>query len=532
MSEGENGSKPLRILHLEDSKLDAEIIRERLSEAGFSIQIDLACGEKEYTRYLIGSKYDLILADYFLPSFNALLALRLAKLHSPDLPFIVVSGAIGEEKAVDLLKQGATDFVSKDRLNKLPLAINRALDEVREHKSRHQAEAELRHLNERYALATRAASLGVWDWDLQNNKLIWDDRMYELYGVKKEDFVGVYDAWLARVHPDDRAKSDMMSKLARQGEQEYDTEFRVVWPDGGIHYLKAYGFVVRDTDGKPLRMTGINFDISEMKESEISLRKLNETLEQMVEEEVERSRNKDLIMIQQSRLATMGEMIQNIAHQWRQPLNTLVLILDNILADYEANELDHDCLRKYILDSKLLVQKMSSTIDDFRRFFRPESQITAFSVKSSFLDAMELMEGTLKNLKVKIVFQEGEEINVLGFFNEFSHVLMNVITNAVEAIMASQIENGEITFAVERCSEHACIQIRNNGGQIPEDVLPKIFDPYFTTKERGSGIGLFMSRKIVEHMNGQMIASNIENGVEFLIALPLAPDSTITSSPV
>lgn len=130
---------------------------------------------------------------------------------------------------------------------------------------------ELKQMNERFSLASRAARLGVWDWDLQKNELVWDDRMYELYGVKREDFAGAYEAWLQGVHPDDRAYSDEISRQARRGERPYNTEFRVIWPDNSIHYLKAYGQFVRDENGQALRMTGINYDISDQKQAQEAL---------------------------------------------------------------------------------------------------------------------------------------------------------------------------------------------------------------------------------------------------------------------
>ncbi len=145
-----------------------------------------------------------------------------------------------------------------------------------------RAEENLKRMNERFLLATTAARVGVWDWDIQKNSLVWDDIMYALYGVKREEFTGAYEAWLKGLHPDDRAASDELSKLARLGEREYDTEFRVVWPDGSIHYLKAYGQIVRDSDGKPSRMTGINYEVTERVETEKELRKLNDELERRV----------------------------------------------------------------------------------------------------------------------------------------------------------------------------------------------------------------------------------------------------------
>jgi PAS domain S-box-containing protein len=148
---------------------------------------------------------------------------------------------------------------------------------------RKQTEENLVKMNERFSLAARAARLGVWDWDIQKDELLWDDGMYELYGVKKEDFAGAYETWLKGIHPDDRASSDEISKQARRGEREYDTEFRVIWPDGSVHYLKAYGKIIRDENGKPLRMTGINIDTTERKRAEQELQVTNDLLSTIIE---------------------------------------------------------------------------------------------------------------------------------------------------------------------------------------------------------------------------------------------------------
>lgn len=126
-----------------------------------------------------------------------------------------------------------------------------------------QLEHEIQMLNERYALAIRAAQAGIWDWDISNDVLHWDDQMYKIYDASREQFGGAYDAWLARVHPDDLAQSDMETKRAMLGEKEYNTEFRIRTADGSIRFIKAYGDVIRDFAGKPVRMVGINFDITE-----------------------------------------------------------------------------------------------------------------------------------------------------------------------------------------------------------------------------------------------------------------------------
>lgn len=147
MNNEKDTERPLRILHLEDVAEDAELIREKLSGADLSLQLDWAANEQEFSTLLRSGGYDLILADYLLPGFDAMAALLQTKANCPEIPFIVVSGVIGEEKAVELLKEGATDYVLKNRLGKLPLAMKRALAEVREQKARRLAEKKLQRLN-------------------------------------------------------------------------------------------------------------------------------------------------------------------------------------------------------------------------------------------------------------------------------------------------------------------------------------------------------------------------------------------------
>jgi PAS domain S-box-containing protein len=157
-------------------------------------------------------------------------------------------------------------------LDEMGLDISFALDSMETEAERKRAEEALSTITERLALATRSAQIGIWDWDIQKNRLVWDDQMYKLYGVKKEEFPLAYEAWLNGVHPDDRDLSNEVSRQALHGEKEYDTEFRILWPDGSVHWLKAGGQVFRDEKGTPMRMVGVNYDITEHKMAEKDLR--------------------------------------------------------------------------------------------------------------------------------------------------------------------------------------------------------------------------------------------------------------------
>lgn len=153
----------------------------------------------------------------------------------------------------------------RERVKRLE-AEKRLLEESRRNAERSEV------LNQRLNLAVKAGNFGIWDWDIVHDQLVWDDRMYELYGIQREDFGGAYAAWLSGVHPEDRVRSEEATRKSLTGEREYDTEFRVVWPDGSVHHLKSFGVVLRDVEGKPLRQIGVNQDISESKRADEALR--------------------------------------------------------------------------------------------------------------------------------------------------------------------------------------------------------------------------------------------------------------------
>jgi PAS domain S-box-containing protein len=158
------------------------------------------------------------------------------------------------------------------------VSVNRDITE------RKHAEEEVRRLNERITLATRSAKIGIWDWDIDTNELIWDDKMYEIYGREKDASKGAYETWLDSLHPDDKERSNLESEKARLGEKEYDTEFRIIHPDGNVRYIKVCGDVFRDLNGNAVRMLGVNFDITEQKKAEIFLRESEESLKQTSQE--------------------------------------------------------------------------------------------------------------------------------------------------------------------------------------------------------------------------------------------------------
>ncbi len=261
--------------------------------------------------------------------------------------------------------------------------------------------------------------------------------------------------------------------------------------------------------------------------SEASLRKLNQELEHRVTEQVARNMVQERMLVQQSRQAAMGEMIGNIAHQWRQPLNALGLVIFEIKDAYDHGELDQNALDDLVADSRRLIEKMSQTIDDFRNFFRPDKEKKPFSLRAAAEEVLKLLEASLKSHKVAISVAVDEDATAFGYPNEFSQALVNLITNAKDAIAAAQPEQGgKIALRIGREEGWARVSVTDTGGGIPEQVLARIFDPYFTTKAEGTGIGLYMTRAIIQdNMGGKISARNVDGGAEFVVLCPLAPET-------
>jgi PAS domain S-box-containing protein len=267
-----------------------------------------------------------------------------------------------------------------------------------------------------------------------------------------------------------------------------------------------------------------------LENSEKEIMSVNKNLNQTVQEQIEELRKKEQLIIQQSKLATMGEMIGNIAHQWRQPLNVLSLHKDIIIDDYFSNELNDDKIEKFEEKTNNIIQYLSKTIDDFRNFFVPSTEKTNFELIEAINNIVNIVDIQLKShdIKLNINNKTNQRIFILGYPNEFKQVLINLINNSKDAIMKLQksgkIKNGIIDIDIDynTISKETNIYVSDNGGGIPEDIIHKIFEPYFTTKfkSQGTGLGLYMSKTIVEiNMNGKLDCENIENGAKFTIKL-------------
>jgi len=255
---------------------------------------------------------------------------------------------------------------------------------------------------------------------------------------------------------------------------------------------------------------------------QIQLERINETLSERIKHKVEELRRNDQIMISQNRQAAMGEMISNIAHQWRQPLNTIGLIIQYLQRTCNSDRIDADELRKEFSNALSIVMHMSKTIDDFRNFFSPNKSKQQFDISKAIKQALEFSSADLSRHGIMVILEGEEGLTAVGYQNEYSQVLLNIFNNARDQLI--EVGRAEPCIDIRTFVENglSVTTVHDNGGGIPDDVIDRVFDPYFTTKVqgKGTGIGLYMSKMIIEkHMGGRLTVRNRDGGAEFRIEI-------------
>lgn len=257
----------------------------------------------------------------------------------------------------------------------------------------------------------------------------------------------------------------------------------------------------------------------------IRLKEMNSNLESLVLEEVNKNRQKDLMLIQKDRQIAMGKMISSIAHQWRQPLNALGILLQNIETAYFSKELTDAYMQKKVEKANELIAFMSQTIDDFRDFFKPGKQKIIFSVKEVVEKSIAFLQAGLTKSEIKIKTHMEDGIMVYGHPNEYAQVVINIVNNASETLVERKIASPEIQIELNKLGNIVELGIKDNGGGISEEIIEKIFDPYYSVRPsgQGTGLGLYISQTIIEkHMQGEIRVKNINGGALFQIILKSA----------
>ena len=632
--------------------------------------------------------------DFFHPEYHAILTEHINTLLAGWSVPLIEARVVQLNGTVRYVEVVASTFVDSNGA-----AIQVMLHDITRRK---QNENEIKKILERLSLAQKSAGAGLWDWDIQTEKLTWSPELFVLFGRDPIRDESSFEVLRSVMHPDDWLASEQKVKSALEKRERFFNEYRIVLPSKEMRWISAIGDTIYDTEGKPLRMSGICLDITLRRQAEerlnlladiagtllvtdspqdavealctkaltvldcqlffnflvdkeagrlhlnacsgISaeekgkiewldygvavcgcvardacrivaenipdtrdprtdlvnalgvkayachplmmgeellgtlsfgsrsrttfsnddlalmkavsnlvsiamerefsrekLQKAHDALEVLVAERTkdlvwtidslqvemaerlkteEELRTRERLLIQQSRLAAMGEMISNIAHQWRQPLNTLGLIIQRLPHFYDAGKFDGEFLARNTKDAMNLIRHMSATIDDFRDFFSPDRERTIFNVRKAVYQAVSLIDAGFKSLHIDLETRIEGEPTVNGYPSQFAQVILNILFNARDALLERAVDKGRIQIESSWEGVRLVLTIRDNAGGIPGNILDKIFDPYFTTKgpDKGTGIGLFMAKSIIEKsMGGRITACNYKDGAEFRI---------------
>ena len=371
-----------------------------------------------------------------------------------------------------------------------------------------------------------------------------NDEFCKISGYSKEELIGKNHNIVR--HPD--VPSSVFKSLwkAIKSKKIYKATVKNRAKDGKTFYVNTTVIPILDEKGDIEEFIAIRYDVTkevfykkslEEKEKELQelnktlekrveektkeLQELNETLEMRVREEIAKNEEKQKIMFWQSRLASLGEMLANIAHQWRQPLTELGLTLYSLKRSVQ--NADTKEVEELYKETKEIIQNMSTTIDDFTNFFKPDKEKQCFKLSESIEEALSITQKMLQKEMISVVC-DFDDIEVVGVSNELTQVIINLLKNSRDAFLSSGILLKEISIRVKKEGEFALIEFEDNAGGIKEKDIYKIFDPYFTTKHSsvGTGLGLFMSKMICEQsLDGAISVVSKKARTTFRIKIPL-----------
>ena len=627
-----SASEPLRILLVEDVPSDAELIARELTRGGVVFAMTRVDSGESFLESLTSFSPDLILADYNLPGFGGRQALDICRRMTPEIPFIFVSGSIGEERAVESLKAGATDYVIKDRLQRLPSAVQRAIDESQQRREKMRADESLRSSEELFRIITRATNDGVWDWNLVTDTIWISETVLHMFGYAGMSQIIRPGWWQERIHPDDREQLlGAVSRSIESGLDQWSGEYRFRTASGAYAHLHDRAYVMRADDGTPRRMVGALQDVTDRKNTEEEIRRLNrlnelvlnaagnsisavnaqgieimanpmsasmtqyplkessgrfrhelvhhtradgspyrweecpvyKTLEDgkvrqvldevfwrrdgtsfpveysvtpivedfqviaavEVAEDVTARKRIERQLEQASRLSGIGRLAATVAHEFNNVLMGIQPFAE--LIERRTAESDLAALSHRIVESVRRGKKITQEILRFTQPSQPDLQKLAVA---DWLHRFEDEGARIAGPSISIVIEAEENLHVMADPVHLHQVFSNLVFNACDAMpdggtITIQAAKGSSDFfpfgLVSDPDRYIHFRVTDNGKGIPASALPYIFDPLFTTKKSGTGLGLAVTYQIIGQHGGHILVDSREGeGTTFHILLP------------
>jgi PAS domain S-box-containing protein len=553
--------KPLRVLHLEDNVLDAELIRKNLADAGIPCVFTRVETREDFETALNKGAFDLILTDQTLPSFDGLTALSIATETCPDIPFIFVSGTLGEDRAIEALKRGAMDYVVKDKLSGLAPRLQRAMEEAEDRAERRRTEQALLDSEQRYRRLIESVTNYIYTVRIENGKpasTTHGPACVSVTGYTAEEYEDDPYLWYSMIHMDDRGLVEKQAQEILHGEDALPIEHRITHKNCSLRWIKNTVVPKFDDRGRLIAYDGLVVDITERKKAEETIKEYNLKLEAKVRErtrELEQSRQEIENAKFQSESANRAktDFLANMSHELRTPLNS-VLGFSEILQDELIGKLNKK-QKSYVNNIYSSGKHLLSLINDILDLAKVESGKLELELSRVFLQ--NLLSASMTMLKEKamrhgisMILDSGPDADqeVVVDERKFKQILYNLLSNAVKFTP----DGGSVRVAARRVHSSECkvqseikdsgprtlnsqldgdfieISIADSGIGIRQEDRGKLFKPFFqlesayTKTYEGTGLGLAITKKLVEFLGGTIRAeSDFGKGSLFTVVLPL-----------
>ncbi len=515
-----------KILVVEDSKMISNVLKTKLKQFGY--EVDRSYNLKEAKELIIQKEYMLILLDLHLPDGEGYELIE--DIHDiTNTKVIVLTSDNEEQLREELFRYGILDYIIKDKnfiysiyeihktLQKLKMLSDKKILIVDDSSFVIKQVKNVLHPRNYIVYAAKSAKEGFEILKSENIDLIvLDMELPDMHGLEVLEKIrkDVSCINIPVIILSGALTHDIIRKILKSGGNDFIKKPFIV-----EEFVLKIDLLIENTQkGKSI--------ISKAKE----LNELNSTLEKKVSKSIAKLREKDIIMFQQSRLAQMGEMLSMIAHQWRQPLNAISSTSTALKLKTLMGKANADVITDATDKISFYVKHLSSTIDDFRDFFKPkkEKQETNFDilVESSLL----IVQPSLDDKKIKVIKELNSQSTFVSYANELKQVLLNLIKNAEDALSDNKVKESKIIIKTYEKENTFILEVEDNAGGIPKDIMPKIFDPYFSTKTKkdGTGLGLYISKIIIEeHCNGKLEVENRNRGTLFRIIINTNRNETL-----
>ena len=501
-------SRPLRVLLVEDQENDALLVLRALRAGGFQPESKRVDSPEAMTLALDQRSWDIVISDYSMPKFSGPAALALLRESGLDVPFIVVSGTIGEEVAVAMMKAGAHDYLMKGHLTRLAPAVERELQDAEQRRQRRQAEHSLHESEQRFRQLAEHSSEGFWFSALNPQRVLYVSPAVEkIWGLPAARFYEDARAGAAAIHPDDQARVQQSWEACLRGQSpRFEAEYRVLRPDGSVRWVLDNGTPIRNESGEIVRVSGVARDISERKQVESQ-------------------------MLRTQRLESIGTLASGVAHDLNNALTPILMATELMRMEFP------DTASNYLELVRGGAKRGADMVKQLLTFAKgAEGERLLLQTRHLLKEMQKLISGTFpKNIQLQIHCANDLQ-TIVGDATQLHQVLLNLCVNARDAMP----EGGTLTLKAEtmeidtvyasavpeaKPGPYVVWRVMDTGTGIPPEIVDRIFEPFFSTKgpDKGTGLGLSTVIGIVKGHGGFVRVYSVPGqGSTFAIYLPAA----------